>query len=176
VNHASGVCGSERAANLRDNPHCLFRRKFSSFTEHGAKVAALDELHGDELETLGLSQVENANDVPVGNFASEDQLLFEAAKDFRITGEVRANQLESNEAFELRVARLVNGAHSALAEQREDFVAIGQQCPDKLLSLGVGGVRRRNDGDRPCGSAAGSGACRWRAARKGSVECLVIQW
>jgi hypothetical protein len=62
----------------------------------------------------------------VGNFASEDQLLFEPAEDFRIAGEVRANQLEGNEAFELRIARLVNGAHSALAEQCEDFVAIGQ--------------------------------------------------
>ena len=103
----------QRATNLGDDPYRLVRRKFSSFTEHGAKIAAFHELHGDELEPLGLSQVENANDVPVRNFASQDQLLFEAAEDFGIAGEVSTDQLESDEAFELCVARLINGTHSA---------------------------------------------------------------
>ena len=159
MNHAGSVGRFQRAANLGDDPYRLLRRKFSSFTEHGAKIAAFHELHGDELEPLGLSQVEDANDVAVGNFASQDQFLFEAAQDFRIAGEVSADQLESYEASELGVARLINGAHSALAEQCEDFITLGQQCSYKLFTLGIGGVRRRSDGDRPCGSAAGSGAC-----------------
>src|SRR5260370_36762969 len=66
VNHASGVCGFERAANLGDDSNGLFGRKFFSFPEYDAKVAALDVLHRDELEALGLSQVENANDIAVG--------------------------------------------------------------------------------------------------------------
>src|SRR5438105_8490196 len=133
VNHTGSVCRFQCVANLGDDSNCLFERKFPSFPEHGAKVAALDVLHGDELEALGLSEVENADDIAVGNFASEDQLLFEPAQDFRIAGEVRAYQLESNEAFELRVARLINGSHATLTEQCEDFVTIGQQCPYKLV-------------------------------------------
>ena len=66
---------------------------------------------------LRLSQIENANDVSVGDFAREDEFLFEASQDFRIAGKFGANQLESNEAFQFRVARFVNRAHSALAEE-----------------------------------------------------------
>src|SRR5258708_34699623 len=77
VNHASGVCGFERAANLGDDSNGLFGRKFFSFPEYDAKVAALDVLHGDELEALGLSQVENANDIAVGNFPDRGKLPVE---------------------------------------------------------------------------------------------------
>src|ERR1700674_3743260 len=101
VNHAGCVGRFQCAANLRDDPYHLVRRKLWSFTEYGAKISALHELHGDELEPLGLSQIENANNVPVGNFASQDQFLFEAAEDFRITGQFRTDQLQSDEAFEL---------------------------------------------------------------------------
>src|SRR5690242_840470 len=116
VYHTGCVGRFQSAANLRDNLYRLIRRKFSFFLQHHAKIAALHELHGDELDPFGLSQIENANDVPVGNFASQDKFLFEAAEDFRIAGEFGTDQLESNEAVQLGIARFINGSHSALTE------------------------------------------------------------
>src|SRR6202171_4716164 len=133
MDHTGCVGRFQCAANLRDDLYRLVRRKFSSFTKHGAKIAAFHELHGDELEALGLSQIEDANDVAMRNFASEDQLLFEAAEDFRIAGEVRADQLQSNEASEFCVARLINGAHSALPEQFENLVTFSQKPSYKQI-------------------------------------------
>src|SRR4029077_20842072 len=108
-----------------------------------------------ELEALGLTQIENANDIAVCNFASEDQLLFEAAKNFGIAGEVGADQLESDEALELDVVCLVDSAHAALAEQLQNFVAFRQQSADEGFALCIGGVGLRSDCDRPGRSSAG---------------------
>src|ERR1700733_3283517 len=86
VHHAGSMSRFQGPANLRNNPYRLFRRKLHFFADHHAKVAPFHEFHGDELKTLSLSKVEDANEVAVSNFASQDKFLFEAAEDFRIAG------------------------------------------------------------------------------------------
>jgi len=83
MNHAGSVGRFQCAANLRDDPYRLVRRKFSSFTEHGAKIAASTNSMVMNLNPWPV-QIENTNDIAVGNFASQDQFLFEAEEDFRI--------------------------------------------------------------------------------------------
>ena len=56
----------------------------------------------------------------------EDQLLLEALDDGRVAGILAADDLESDDAIQLDVARLVDGAHAAFAEQREDFIALAE--------------------------------------------------
>jgi len=60
MNHAGSVGRFQCAANLRDDPYRVVRRKFSSFTEHGREDRGLPtNSMVNELEPLGLSQIEN---------------------------------------------------------------------------------------------------------------------
>ena len=42
---------------------------------------------------------------------------------FRLHGQFRANYFQGDEAIELAIFRAIDGAHAALAEQIDDFVA-----------------------------------------------------
>jgi len=87
VDHTGGVCGfdaRQTCAMIRT----VLRRKFFLFTEHGAKVAAFHELHGDELEPLLVPESKMRMTFRCVTVASQDQFLFEAEEDFRIAGEV----------------------------------------------------------------------------------------
>ena len=42
------------------------------------------------LISIGFTEIENADDIPVGDLASENQLLLEALQDFRIAWQARA--------------------------------------------------------------------------------------
>ncbi len=88
------------------------------------QILAFDVLHGDELDAIGLAQIKNANHVFVRDLPRENQFLLEAPEYFRIGGHVGANHFDGNLAFQLFVVGLVNGAHSALAEQTHDFIAV----------------------------------------------------
>jgi len=63
------------------------------------QVLAFDVLHGDELDSVGLTQIKNTDDVFVGNLSGEDQFLFKATQNLGIGSHVSANHLDGNLAF-----------------------------------------------------------------------------
>jgi len=83
------------AANLRDDPHRFRRWKSSFFTQHGAKIAASTNSMVMNLNPLVFPRSKMRNYVPVSNFASQDEFLFEPEEDFWIAGEVSADQLRA---------------------------------------------------------------------------------
>ena len=99
------------------------------------------------------------------DFARQDQLLFEAAKNFGMAGELGTYQFERDQALEFGVARLVDRAHAALAEQLKNFEAFGEKSSGfKLPFRGSFAGRPRRDRDGPRLGAANGGAHR-RAAK-----------
>ena len=50
------------------------------------------------------------------------RFIFESAQAIRVVGHRRGENLDGDCAFEPRVSRLVDLAHSACAKQRDDFV------------------------------------------------------
>ena len=117
MNYTFSVGGFQSAANLEHDSGRLLGRKLALFNQQLTEVPALHEVHGDELDSVGLSEIINANDVFMRDLAGENQFLLEAAEDFRIFREFRADELERNNAVEFLVARLVYCAHAALSEQ-----------------------------------------------------------
>ena len=85
------VSGFERPTDLQDYACGVLRRQLSLLTKNRTKVLTFEVFHRDEFEAVGLSQIENTNDVAVSNLASQDQLLLEALEDFRIGRKLRAN-------------------------------------------------------------------------------------
>jgi len=53
-------------------------REWQFFFQQLVQVLALDEGHADELHTVDLAEVVDAQDVSVGNLAGEQQFLLEA--------------------------------------------------------------------------------------------------
>src|SRR5262249_33654999 len=93
MHDASVVRGVQGGTNLHNDGDSLFGRELPFFMDQATKVAAFDVLHGDELDPLGLTEIENADNVAVGDFPGEDELLLETAKNFGMAGEVGADQL-----------------------------------------------------------------------------------
>jgi len=64
----------------------------------------------------------------VSNLPRENQFLFEAPQDLGIGRHVGANHLDGYLPIQLFVVGLVYGAHSALPEQSDYFVAGADGC------------------------------------------------
>src|SRR6266404_1776612 len=120
------MCGFQSAANLEHDASRLLRCELASFEQNGTQVLPFHKIHGDELESVSLSEIKNANDIFMRDLTGENQLLFEAAKDFRIFREFWADELDRYNAVEFRVVRLIYCAHAALAKQGNDLVTISQ--------------------------------------------------
>ena len=82
VNDPCCVRGLERGGDLEHDGNRFLRGELPLFMDQALEVTPLHVLHGDELDSLGLPQIENADHVAMRYFAGQDQLLFEAAQNF----------------------------------------------------------------------------------------------
>ena len=94
--------------------------------DESAQVLAFHELHGDELHTIGVAEIVDANYISMGDLMSEQKLLLKPRQDGRIRGQLRANQLQRHRTVQLPVHGLVDGTHSAFAQQLHDLVAAAE--------------------------------------------------
>ena len=127
VNDACAVRGFERAAGLLHDLDRFLGSKFSLLLHQAAQVLTLDELHGDELHAVGLAQVVDPDDVLVGDLGGQKQFLLEAVNDGLVAGQIRADDFQRHHAIQFDVARLVDRAHPAFAQDLQDFVTLPQK-------------------------------------------------
>ena len=126
VHHALAVGFGEAAQHLLHERQRLGDGDFFFLVQHLAQVRPFDELHGEELRPLELAEVVDADDVLVGDFAREDQLLLEALENFAARALLGADRLERHRPVELEIERFVDAAHAAFAEFLEDSIAIAE--------------------------------------------------
>src|SRR5262249_34848643 len=105
-------------------------------------AAALDELEQEVEEALTLAEVVELDHVRMVEPRENHGLAPEALGEGRILARVEREHLEGDEALDPRLARLVDGAHAALAEEREDL---------ELREAA------RDLGERRCGTPTGPG-------------------
>ncbi len=113
-----------------------FRRRI------GAKLLALDEGHGDELDAVDLAEFVDADHVLVGDLARQQELLLETALEHRrrrrVRGHLWPNHLERDDDAELGVPRLIHSAHAADAEQADDVIARAEWLSGRKGPVGDG--------------------------------------
>ena len=146
VNDANAMSGFERAADLLDDLDCFFGRKYFVLKNQRAQVFALDELHGDELNAVGVAKVIDADDVFVRDLMGKEKLLLEAGDNRGIGRKLTPNEFQGDEAVEFAVAGLVDRAHAAFAQQLQDLVATGHD---------ITGIEQRDIGLRAQGAGTG---------------------
>ena len=86
-----------------------------------AKVFAFDKLKGDEVEGLVFTAVEHAGNVFVVELGGGPCFLVEAANGFRIGGCFERQNLQGNQAVQLRIPRSNDGGHAADADRIEEL-------------------------------------------------------
>src|SRR5579864_5557561 len=85
---------------------------------------SLHKLHRDVSNPARFAQIKNANYIPIRDLPSQDEFLLEALKNFRVAGQFRPDNFDSNYAVEFEVLRLVNRTHTAFAENLQNLVAV----------------------------------------------------
>src|SRR6266705_780487 len=119
-------CGFRCTADLLHDLDRFRGGELSLLMDEGAEILTLDILHGDELHPLGFAQVVNADYIFVGDLASEEQFLLEAVENSLIAGKIGPNDFQGDWPTQLAVHGFVDRAHSAFAQNFENFVSLGQ--------------------------------------------------
>jgi len=102
-----------------------FRNQDLALTpEDLVKALAFDVLHSDELDSVGFSQVKDADHIAIGDLASEDQFLLESLENVRIRGQLGTDYLQGYNPVQFGVPRLIDRAHATLTQDLDDLVAI----------------------------------------------------
>jgi hypothetical protein len=122
VDEPDGVCGAERFSALDAEGDQLVDRNRRA-TRASAEGLALDVLHRDEVEAVGLVHRVDGDDVGVIQHRGEAGFLTEALARVGVLAQRRERKdLEGDRTAELQVGGAVDLAHAALAELRLDAV------------------------------------------------------
>ena len=141
VNDAGVVGVLERVAELRDDAQRLARRELAR-AQDVAQVGAVDEFHHDVVAARDFSEFMDGDDVLMRQRRERPGFPVEALDELGILGQIVRQHLDGDVAFELRLSRAVNGAHSAAADPFDDLDA-----GDRRGRLGVGGDGARGEID-----------------------------
>jgi hypothetical protein len=139
--------------------------------EELAEVGAVDELHEEEVEAAGLTEVVDGDDVGMIEGREGVGLFFEAQGEFRVEGAFGSEEFEGDDPVEGALACLVDDAHAAPAEAGEDFevreVAGQLLVRERFGGVGGGFGGLENLGEETAGAepARGAGGERLVAAR-----------
>src|SRR5258708_1642089 len=123
MDHSHAVCSFQSPADLLRDLHRFFRRKLLPFVDQSAQILAFDELHGDELETIGIAHVVDTDDVFVGHLVRKHQFLLEAIEYSEIPSQFRADHFQRDDAIHFTVPRKVNRTHPSLTKKLQDFIS-----------------------------------------------------
>src|SRR5260370_8544718 len=123
MDRSHAVCSFQSPADLLRDLHRFFRRKLLPFVDQSAQILAFDELHGDELETIGIAHVVDTDDVFVGHRVRKQQFLLEAIEYSEIPSQFRADHFQRDDAIHFTVPRKVNRTHTSLTKKLQDFIS-----------------------------------------------------
>jgi hypothetical protein len=70
----------------------------------------------------------------VRNLPGKNQFLLEAPENLGVGRHIGTNHLDGHLAFQLLVVGLIDGAHPALPQQSDDFIAAANRCTRTQLN------------------------------------------
>ena len=116
-------CGVGHGQRLGDLPRPLDHdAAVNRLTTECSQRPASDELHRNELASLGLADVVNGDDVRVIERRGDSGFLFEAADTVRLLREVARQQLDGRLSLQARVLHEVHHSHATGTKGLDDTV------------------------------------------------------
>ena len=125
MDHPARVRDVERQQELRHDRHDVRQVEAGLPVQVSAQARAFDEFHRDVGDVLVLAVLVDADDVGMVDPPGGARLVLEAADELRGEigiDEVHPHRLDRDRALDVRIERLVDDAHRALAEDALDFV------------------------------------------------------
>ena len=161
----------ERLANLRHEHHRLLRGEPARL-HRLAQVYAVHELHQQVEEPAGLAEVMDGDDVRVVQPRQHAGLAVESLGEGGVGGQRLRQELERDEAVQLRLARLVHHPHAAVADEFE-YLQLREGGGDRLRWAAAGSCPRAGRPrsawrPRPAGISGKALAAHWPAAAPGT--------
>ena len=132
VNDAGVVRGGESVRGLQDDLRRTGIADAPFRLDHRLHGASVDELHGEVVHAVVVADVEDRDDVRMGQSARGARLAREARQELLVAGEVIAEDFDRYEAVEGFLVAFVDHAHPAPPELRHDFVVadfFGEDAP-----------------------------------------------
>jgi hypothetical protein len=162
VDDTAGVRGHQPGAQRVRHLHALVLRQPPDPLEERRQVLAVDELHRDEGDAVGLTDVVDPADVRVRHLAGGADLVVEPGDGGAVAAERLGQELQRHLLVELHVVGAVDLPHPAAAEQAQDAVAPRDRRAD--LEPALDKITGRHHGRGGVGRQEGSaGAARRRA-------------
>ena len=139
MQHALAVGVRQSSGCLENIFDCLRDRQDAAASHNGRQVLAIDVLHHEEVNVLGLARVERGDHVGMNQSRGGlDLLLKTADSDFGF-GQFGRQDLQGHCALHASMLRLVNSSHAAVADLVENDVVAQRQtsglAPVNGLSL-----------------------------------------
>ena len=122
------VRGFERSRDLQRKTQRILDRQRTVF-ELALERLAFDELHREEPRAVVLVQPIDRRDVRVIQGCEQFGFALEACEAVGVFGELARQRFDRDLAAELRVARAINLAHAADADQAGDLISAEDGCP-----------------------------------------------
>ena len=127
VDETGRVRRCERARRLRAERRRLERRQRAAAGDELGERLAVDVLHRDVRDAVGLADVEDLDDVRMRQPRGDPPLAQEARAQVLVAREILGEALERDVAAELDVAREVDDRHRAVTERALDLVPAGDE-------------------------------------------------
>ncbi len=121
MDDAGGVCASQRIGNLDGalqsftQPHPVARNQL-------VERVTGNPLHRNEVNAVDLADVVDGDDVGMVQRRSRFRFLHEAMLAFGVGNPLRGQHFDGDKAVKVSVPRLVDNAHSSLAQLLDDVV------------------------------------------------------
>ena len=110
----------ERFADLGDDGQGLLGGEAAGMLDL-AQVAAIHELHHEVMQVARPPKVMDGDDVGVAQAGQRTGFAVEPLGKPRVTGCGRGQDLQRHQPVQGRLARFIDSAHAALADEAEDF-------------------------------------------------------
>ena len=141
MQHAAFVCRGQSGAELSCDVERLVLGQPADASQQRGHILAVDVLHRQEGQAVGLADAVHPADVLVRDLAGEPHLVVELGQAHGIAFERRRQELQRERLPEFEVVGPIDLAHAALPESRDDAIPLADHSAG--LETAVVHPRRR---------------------------------
>ncbi len=124
MQHPAFVCRGQPGAELSCDVERLVLGQPADASQQRGQILAIDVLHRQEGQAVGLADVVHPADVLVSDLAGEPHFVVELGQARGIAFERCRQELQRERLPELEVVGPIDLAHAALAESRDDAIPL----------------------------------------------------
>ena len=144
MNHAAFVRSGQTCANLPGDLDGFVAGKSADSPDQRSEILAIDVLHGQKWNTVGISDIKYAADIGMRDLPRDAHLRMEPRERAGVLGQAGRKKLDRHDLAELEVFGAIDFAHAAAAGECHDTIAVRDDLPggEPAAANGIGARHR----------------------------------